>query len=289
MDYREEFYSFLKSEKKLKENSIASYRHDVEAFLAEAGHESEVTATAVMAYILKLQKQNRKSSTITRSLISLRAYFNFLYANDYIRENPMRRISLPKSVPHPPSILSVEEIDLLLSQPDITTQKGIRDRALLEFLYSGGMRVSEMIRVKLTDVHFDLGYVECIGENGRSRAIPLGKACTAYLKEYIERVRCYIAKGMDTDVLFVNMRGEPMSRQGCFKIIRDYKEKAGILKEVNPHTLRHSFAAHLVANGADLKSVSMMLGHSDISSAQIYLQFAQSKIKDTYEKAHPHA
>ena len=267
MDYRDEFCSYLKEEKKLKENSIASYRHDIDAFLAEAGEESEVTATTVMAYILKLQKERRKNSTITRSLISLRAYFGFLYVNDYIAENPMRRVTLPKSEPHPPSILSVEEIDLLLSQPDIATQKGMRDRALLEFLYAGGMRVSEMIRVKLQDVHFDLGYVECIGENGRSRAVPLGKTCASYLKEYIEKARSYITNGNETDVLFVNMRGEAMSRQGCFKIIRDYKEKAGISKEVNPHTLRHSFAAHLVANGADLKSVSQMLGHSDISSA----------------------
>jgi integrase/recombinase XerD len=289
MDYREEFYSFLKEEKKLKENSISSYRHDVEAFLAETGDEASVTTTAVMAYIWKLQKENRKSSTITRNLISLRSFFTFLYVNDYIKENPMRRITLPKNEPHTPSVLSVEEIDLLLSQPDCSTQKGIRDRALLEFLYSGGMRVSEMIRVKLTDIHFDLGYVECIGENGHARAIPLGKTCAEYLKEYIEKARNYIIKGNETDVLFVNMRGEAMSRQGCFKIIRDYKEKSGISKEVNPHTLRHSFAAHLVANGADLKSVSMMLGHSDISSAQIYLQFAQNKLKDTYEKAHPHA
>lgn len=286
-NYLESFRTYLIEDKELSKNSVVSYCHDVRLYLEQYPSVTGVNATQVMTYLLSLQKEDKKSSTQARSIISLRAFFSFLHMCGLIDANPMDRICIPHVEAKEPYILSVEEVDILLSQPDIHTPKGIRDKAMMEFLYASGMKVSEIIDTKLKDVHMDLGCVECHNKT-HDRIIPLGKLCLSCLHTYLETVRNQLVNEGE-DHLFVNMNGSKMSRQGFWKLIQFYKQKAGITADFGPNTLRHSFAAHLMVNGADLKSVQLMLGHQDISSTQVYANFAKNRLKETYEKAHPRA
>ena len=235
-----------------------------------------------------LREENKKESTISRNLASTRSFYQFLIRSKKIKKDPTMTIESPKVEKRVPSILTSKEVELLLDQPKDVDLKGTRDKAMLEFAYATGMRVTEIISLNIEDVNLNDGIVIC--KNGsRTRNIPLGKMSLSALKEYIEQARNILVTSEKEKALFVNLNGRRLTRQGFWKIIKFYQEQANITKDITPHTLRHSFATHLLQNGADLKSIQMMLGHSDISSTQVYMQFQNDGLNDVYKKAHPRA
>ena len=286
------FLEFLKNDKRLSENTLQSYRRDVTQFENYINQNNmdylTVTEEDIKKYLESLDKMNKKTSTISRNLASIRSYYQFLMRTKKVSEDPTEKISSPKIEKKAPSILSSQEIELLLEQPNNIDLKGIRDKAMLEFAYATGMRVTEIISLNIDDVNLEEGYVTC-KSTSKQRNIPLGSLSLVALKEYIEKARPVIIKDDKTKSLFVNINGKRLTRQGFWKIVKYYKEQAHITKEITPHVLRHSFATHLLQNGADLKSIQTMLGHSDISSTQVYMQFQDEGIKNIYRKAHPRA
>ena len=286
------FLDFLKNDKKLSDNTLQSYRRDIEQYEKYVNDNKinylKATEETIIQYMDYLREENKKESTISRNLASTRSFYQFLIRSKKIKKDPTMTIESPKVEKRVPSILTSKEVELLLDQPKDVDLKGTRDKAMLEFAYATGMRVTEMISLNLDDVRLDEGYVDCKGKN-KSRNIPLGSMSLKALKEYIDEARPYLIKNEDEEALFVNVNGTRLTRQGFWKIVKFYKEQAHINKEITPHILRHSFATHLLQNGADLKAIQTMLGHSDISSTQVYMQFQDSGIKNEYKKAHPRA
>lgn len=286
------FFDFLENEKKLSENTLQSYKRDLKQF-KEYLEENEIRYNYVHEeemknYIEHLEELGKKPSTISRCIASIRSFYQYVVKKGKVKEDPTEHIQSPKIEKRVPSVLTSKEVELLLEQPKDVDLKGIRDKAMLEFAYATGMRVTEIISLNMEDVHLNEGYVTC--RNGsKQRNIPLGKMAAKALKEYIEEARGILIKSEDEQALFVNINGGRLTRQGFWKIIKYYKEQAHITKEITPHVLRHSFATHLLQNGADLKAIQTMLGHSDISSTQVYMQFQDEGIKNIYKKAHPRA
>ena len=239
-------------------------------------------------YIKELQENGKKSSSISRCIASIRSFYQFVLKRKKIKVDPTLNIQAPKIEKRVPNVLTSKEVELLLEQPKDVDLKGTRDKAMLEFAYATGMRVTEIISLNLEDVNLEEGYVTCHTGN-KQRTIPLGTMALTALKEYIQDARDILIKTDDEQALFVNINGKRLTRQGFWKIIKYYKEQAHITKDITPHVLRHSFATHLLQNGADLKAIQTMLGHSDISSTQIYMQFQDGGLKDIYKKAHPRA
>ena len=286
------FLKFIETEKKLSNNTLQSYRRDLQQFQDYLNENSirytHVHEEHIKNYIEELHKIGKKPSTISRCIASIRSFYQFLVRKSKVKEDPTEKIQSPKIEKRVPSVLTSKEVELLLEQPDDVDLKGIRDKAMLEFAYATGMRVTEIISLDMDDIHIDEGYVVC--KNGsKQRTIPLGKMCEKALTEYIEHARNALIKRDNEKALFVNINGRRLTRQGFWKIIKYYKEQAHIEKDITPHVLRHSFATHLLQNGADLKAIQTMLGHSDISSTQVYMQFQDTGLKDVYQKAHPRA
>ena len=286
------FLKFIETEKKLSNNTLQSYRRDLQQFQDYLNENSirytHVHEEHIRNYIEELQKIGKKPSTISRCIASIRSFYQFLVRKSKVKEDPTEKIQSPKIEKRVPSVLTSKEVELLLEQQDSVDLKGIRDKAMLEFAYATGMRVTEIISLNMDDIHIDEGYVVC--KNGsKQRTIPLGKMCEKALTEYIEHARNALIKRDNEKALFVNINGRRLTRQGFWKIIKYYKEQAHIEKDITPHVLRHSFATHLLQNGADLKAIQTMLGHSDISSTQVYMQFQDTGLKDVYQKAHPRA
>ena len=242
----------------------------------------------VERYVKYLSGKGKSVATVTRSVASLRSFYNDLIGTGQVTVNPARGITSARVERKLPQILTGKEVDLFLDQPDPSDPKGCRDKAMLELLYATGIRVSELIGLDTDHVSLSVGFIRCSSRN-RERIIPIYPAAVRALADYMDHVRPQMIEHPDERALFVNMSGERMSRQGFWKIIKHYQEKAEIHKDITPHTLRHSFAAHLLENGADLRSIQEMLGHADISSTQIYAQLVNQKIKDVYNKAHPRA
>ncbi len=286
------FLEFLKIEKKMSANTLQSYERDVlqfERYLdANKLNYAKLKQEDIKEYMEHLQDIGKKSSSISRSLASIRSFYQYELRNKKIKNNPTENVQAPKVEKHAPSILSSQEIELLLNQPKDIDLKGTRDKAMLEFAYATGMRVTEIISLNIDDVNLENATVVCKTAT-KQRTIPLGSLSLKALKEYIEEARPVIVKNDSEKALFVNVNGRRLTRQGFWKIIKYYKEQAHITKDITPHVLRHSFATHLLQNGADLKSIQTMLGHSDISSTQIYMQFQDDSIKNIYRKAHPRA
>ena len=286
------FLEFLKEEKKMSLNTLQSYERDVlqfEKYLDENKISyNKVKTEDVKEYLKYLQEVGKKTSSISRSLASIRSFYQYEVKNKKVKVNPTESVQAPKVEKHAPSILSSQEIELLLNQPQNIDLKGTRDKAMLEFAYATGMRVTEIISLNIEDVNIDEGTVVCKTAS-KNRTIPLGSLSLKALKEYIEQARPVLVRNEEEKALFVNINGRRLTRQGFWKIIKYYKEQAHITKEITPHVLRHSFATHLLQNGADLKSIQTMLGHSDISSTQVYMQFQDDSIKNIYRKAHPRA
>ncbi len=286
------FLEFLQNDKKLSENTLQSYRRDIlqyEKYLnGSKSNYLKVTEDDIQDYMEELKKVGKKTSTISRNLATIRSFYQFLLRVKKVKDDPTLRMQSPKIEKRVPSVLTSEEVELLLDQPKDVDLKGTRDKAMLEFAYATGMKVTEIIDLDINDVNFEDNIVTCT--NGRkTREIPLGSLAEKALKEYVEQARPILIKNENNKALFVNMNGSRLTRQGFWKIVKYYKEQAHIEKDITPHVLRHSFATHLLQNGADLKSIQAMLGHSDISSTQVYSQFQAPELKNIYKKAHPRA
>lgn len=286
------FLNFLQNDKKLSDNTLQSYRRDItqfESYVEENQIDyTKVSEKEVKDYLDYLQEIGKKSSTVSRNLASIRSFYQYLVRTKKVLVDPTNNIQAPKIEKRVPSILTAKEVELLLEQPQNVDLKGIRDKAMLEFAYATGMRVTEIISLNLEDVNFEEAYVSC-KTGTKQRNIPLGTMSLKALKDYAEEARPYLIKDESVKSLFVNINGKRLTRQGFWKIVKYYKEQAHITKDITPHVLRHSFATHLLQNGADLKAIQSMLGHSDISSTQVYMQFQDEGLKNVYRNTHPRA
>ena len=286
------FLEFLENDKKLSLNTLQSYKRDItqyQEYIDKNGlNYLKIDNEDIEKYFKALKMLNKKTSTISRNLATIRSFYQFLLRTKKIKVDPTAGVQSPKVEKKVPSILTSKEVELLLEQPKNIDLKGIRDKAMLEFAYATGMRVTEIISLDITDVNLEGSYVVC-NAGFKKRNIPLGSISLKALKDYIEKARPILIKDEKVGALFVNVNGKRLTRQGFWKIVKFYKEQAHITKEITPHVLRHSFATHLLQNGADLKAIQTMLGHSDISSTQVYMQFQNENLKDIYKKAHPRA
>lgn len=288
-----EYMNFLEKDKQLSLNTLQSYKRDIEQYLTylqqmNLNNISNTNKATIITYLLYLQKKGRATSTVSRNLASIRSFYQFIAKNNAIDHDPTSDLESPKVEKKLPQILSTQEVELLLEQPKCKDLKGYRDKAMLELLYATGIRVSELISLDLSDINLQSRYIRC-NKGPRERTIPIGSIAAEALQEYIDKARVHLVTDSSNEALFVNINGGRLTRQGFWKIIKLYKNQAKINKDITPHTLRHSFAAHLLENGADLRSIQEMLGHSDISSTQIYTQIAKNRIKEVYKKTHPRA
>ena len=286
------FLEFLQKDKKLTENTLQSYKRDIsqyENYIEKNNLDyASVDEDAIKGYLAYLQENGKKTSTVSRNLASIRSFYQYSVRVKDIKKDPTENVQSPKIEKRIPNVLSTKEVELLLEQPEDTDLKGIRDKAMLEFAYATGMRVTEIISLDIKDINVKEGYVIC-KTGTKQRTIPLGEMSIKALKNYVDESRPYLIKSDDEPSLFVNINGKRLTRQGFWKIVKFYKEQAHIDKEITPGVLRHLFATHLLQNGADLKAIQTMLGHSDISSTQVYMQFQDEGIKNIYKKAHPRA
>lgn len=284
---------YLLDVKHSSSNTVASYIRDIRQFDSYVSQSLDcpverVTTDQLTVYFAWLTNSGKSSATVTRSLASLKGFYSFLVTSGLMELNPAKTIHLAKVEKKLPQILTGREVELLLEQPQCTDPKGYRDKAMLELLYATGIRVSELIALNVEDVNVAAGFIHC-ASGGKSRMIPLYPAAVRAIQTYVVQIRPSMIAEPTEEALFVNLSGERMSRQGFWKIIKHYQQTANIQKEITPHTLRHSFAAHLLENGADLRSIQEMLGHSDISSTQIYAQLVKQNLKSVYNKFHPKA
>ena len=288
------YYKYLTEVKKASTNTLSSYMRDVRQlsdYLTAHGDTTLDGATfeELGEYIAWLKSNGKSVATVSRAIASLKSFYNVLVSEKYVGENPASKLVPDKATQKLPQILTSKEVELLLEQPSCTDVKGYRDRAMLELLYATGIRVSELISLDISDVNISGAVIRCKGKNEKERLIPVHQTAIKALSEYIEFVRPQMLALPNEAALFVNVNGERMSRQGFWKIIKAYQQKANIDKPITPHTLRHSFAAHLLENGADIHAIQEMLGHADISSTQIYSQLVKKQLKDVYNKTHPRA
>ena len=322
MNYIEDFAYYLKNERKLMKNTLDSYAGDIRAFEKYMIDNSlsidnitkariityllylkknvmilalvilsidNITKARIITYLLYLKKNGKATSTVSRNLASIRAYFQFLQNSGYINENPALNLESPKVEKKLPSVLTKREVEMLLEQPHSDEPKGLRDKTMMELLYATGVRVTELISLDICDIDIDNGLLYCRNSSNKCRTIPIGSCCLKYIKQYINGGRNKFGPDTEEKALFLNFHGERITRQGFWKIVKYYTKKANINKTITPHTLRHSFAVHLVENGADLQSIQEMLGHSDISTTQIYSKINDTKIKEVYSRTHPRA
>ncbi len=290
----DEFLAYLGVERGLARNSIESYRRDLRQFDAfvcgSAGLDLlGVTQDTIMGYLAALKRQGKAGSSISRQLAAIRGLYRFLDREGRIERDPTTNLGSPKQERRLPGVLSMREVSRLLEMPVPSSAAGVRDKAMLETLYATGMRVSELVSLRVGDVNVDMGYVRCVGKGSKERIIPVGRVASAWVETYLRSSRRELVGSRNEKALFVNCRGRMMTRQGFWKIIKAYAAKAGIDKGISPHTLRHCFATHLLENGADLRSVQEMLGHVDIATTQVYTRVARGKLKEVYDRTHPRA
>lgn len=292
-DYCSEFGTYLSDVKGVSPNTLDSYLRDTTDYLhflqnIKIPSPTMATQETVEKYVARLHEQQKSTSTITRHTASIRCFYQFLILNGEASTNPAKGIKLEKAPQKLPEILSGSEIELLLAQPDTKQPKGCRDKAMLELLYATGIRVTELVNLNVGDVNLHTGVLYCHSEKG-DRIIPIYQQAVTAVSDYIFRIRRTIADPGDGQALFTNLNGHRLTRQGFWKIIKGYTEQAGIAKEITPHTLRHSFALHLLENGADLRDIQHMLGHADISSTQVYIHLLNDHVKEVYNHCHPRA
>lgn len=288
------FIGYLRFEKGLSENTVEAYNRDIRRFMdylreKQVDHPADIRRAHISAYLASLLDTGAAFSSSARNLSSIKTFFRFLMLEDHITVNPADSLESPHLQRRLPDVLNVEEIDCLFSEPKVVTLTGLRDRAMLELMYATGLRVSELLGLEVDDVNLSEGFVRCLGKGRKERIVPFGKVAGYWVERYIGHSRHKMLKGQANRILFVNARGNQMTRQGFWKILTKLVGDAGIKKEVTPHTLRHSFATHLLENGADLRSVQEMLGHADISTTQIYTHMTKTHLRDVYERSHPRA
>jgi integrase/recombinase XerD len=286
----DQFLNHLRVEKGLSENTIESYSRDISRFLQFIKQTkrsiAQIKQDDIVAYMGTLQGDLALRS-IARNLSAIKMFFRFLVSDGFLKSNPARLLSTPKLPFRLPEVLSRDEVVRLLSQPDISRPIGLRDRAMLELLYATGLRVTELIDFKMRDINMEAGFVRTIGKGSKERLVPIGGQAVRAIKDYLESGRGHLVKGKGSNYLFLNRMGNPLTRQGFWKIIKGYGVKARIKGPISPHCLRHSFASHLLEGGADLRSVQIMLGHADISTTQIYTHVTRERLKQVHEKYHP--
>lgn len=288
------FIDYIGIEKGLAQNTLNSYERDLTSYIhyiAEQGitHINETSRRDVISYLTHLQKQKRATSTISRNMASIRNFYQFLHREGVIGQDPTIHLETPKIEKRLPKVLSLSEVEKLLAHPSGNDPADLRDRAMLELLYATGIRVSELVTLKVNQINLNMGFVRCFGKGSKERIIPLGMKAIEALNLYLQNGWRKLARNENQDFLFLNQWGSQLTRQGFWKIIKKHAANAGIRKSITPHTLRHSFATHLLENGADLRAVQEMLGHADISTTQIYTQVTKTRLKEVYDRAHPRA
>lgn len=287
------YENYLSKVKRASANTVSSYMRDIRQFAEWLGESEglevvDAQQLNISAYMVHLQDEGRSGSTLSRNLASLKNFYAYLLSSGFLENTPVVDVHIDRGEKKLPQILTGREIEVLLSQPSLSDAKGIRDKAMLESMYATGIRVSELIALDVDDVNLELGIMKCSGSR-KSRSIPLYPAALKALQAYLKDVRGSMIADPGEKALFVNVAGARMSRQGFWKILKHYQATAHIEKEITPHTLRHSFAVHLLENGADLGSLQELMGHSDISSTQMYTQMVDQKLKSVYKKCHPKA
>lgn len=291
--YIDKFEKYLVEEKRVSANTLESYRRDINQYteyLEQQKYDSVllVTNSTIFEYIEQLKLMGKATSTIARTLASIRGFYRFLVKEKLMSYDPTSNLKSDRVEKKTPEILTGQEVELLLSQPKCSDLKGYRDKAMLELLYATGIRVTELISLNIMDVNLELGYIKCHTET-KERMVPIHSVAADALGVYLSDARKVMIIDPDEQALFVNCNGKRLTRQGFWKIIKAYTAMADIKKDITPHTLRHSFAMHLIENGADLRSIQEMMGHSDISSTQVYANMAQNHLKDVYRRFHPRA
>lgn len=292
-DYVSAYQTYLAEEKQASANTLSSYVRDITQFQnwllqRDVMDLRKVKKETIAEYLQHLMQVGKSPATVTRCTASIKSFYNYMLQTGSVKSNPAKTVAAVKVERKIPEILTSKEVELFLDQPKCVDEKGFRDHAMLELLYATGIRVSELISLNVSDVNLSVGFVRCRGKE-KERIIPLYQAAIKALQDYVRDIRPRIVSDEEEEALFVNMSGERMSRQGFWKIIKHYQEMAGIDKDITPHTLRHSFAVHLLQNGADLRAIQEMLGHADISSTQLYTQIIKKQLSDIYHKAHPRA
>lgn len=290
MDYLEDYIQFLALEKRCANNTISAYVNDIESFQRLVVSHNQTLDTVdrdvIQHYILSLKKKSLSAHSLARKISSLRSFYTFMLREAYVEKDPMQGIHGPKTGRGLPDFLTPEETETLLSGPNQATTLGLRDACILELLYSGGLRVGELVALDAVHVGFDQGYVRVLGKGDKERIVPLGEMAIDLIEKYLRESRPHLAK-RNTRSLFLNRSGNTLSRQSIWNMIKKYAKQVGLKKCISPHTLRHSFATHLLENGADLRSVQEMLGHVDISTTQFYTHLSRKHIRDVYDKSHP--
>lgn len=292
----DDYLHFIKVERQLSENTLLSYKRDLIAYARHLHAEQKVTTfnlvtrDRILLFLDSLRMVGKSSKTISRQISSIRSFHQFLLREKVTEQDPTVHLEMPKKEQTLPKVLSIEDIDALISAPSIEKPQGVRDIALLEMLYGSGMRISELVELNLEDVHVTMGFVRVFGKGGKERIIPLGRGAINSCVNYLNTARPQLlGSAPKTDAFFITQRGKRFTRQGCWKILKDYAEKADIQKQITPHVLRHSFATHLIENGADLRAVQELLGHADISTTQIYTHVSKTRLSEVYKQFHPRA
>lgn len=292
--YTEFFLEYLQKERKMSKNTLQAYYRDVQEFVAFEGERGitdllDISSTEIIAFLHNLKYEGKSAATLNRKLASVRSFFNYLMEIGLLKTNPTADIKSPKIERKELEYLKIEEIDKLLATPDDSI-RGIRDKAILEVLYATGIRVSELIDANLEDLNLRMGFITCAGDQSKARIVPLGRPARAAVENYIYESRDKLLKeNKDENALFVNYYGKRITRQGLWKILKEYGNEAGIKTRLTPNIIRNSFAVHMLQNGADLKSLQELMGHEDIAATQAYLSVTKNRIKDVYDRSHPRA
>jgi integrase/recombinase XerD len=288
----DEYMNYLLIEKGCSPHTIEAYSRDLGGFIVHirAGGISRFQAVApevVLSYLAEQRARGLCSKSVNRKLAALRGFYKFLIREGRVEQNPLANVEMAKGWMHLPDVLSREEMDRLLAQPDLIGETALRDKAMLELLYATGVRVSELIGLTMNAINWQVGYLLVMGKGGKERIVPIGRCAYKCLQQYVENVRGRVLKQRQNDVVFLNKYGKGFTRQGFWKVVKKYAERAGLKKKIHPHTFRHSFATHLIEGGADIRSVQIMLGHADISTTQIYTHVTRERLKDVHRKYHP--
>ena len=292
--YVNQFINYLDVERGLAQNTLESYGrdlHQIENYLEDGnmGMLKDSNRTTIITYLGSLQTKGRAVSTISRNLAAIKSFYQYLVRERYLENDPAAKVESPKIEKKLPKVLTISEVEELLKQPSTLLPTGLRDKAMLELLYATGIRVSELISLNISDINLEMGYIKCYGKGAKERIVPLGSIAVKCVQDYLNKGRSKLIRTYEEAALFVNHHGNRLTRQGFWKIIKKYAHEAAIDKDITPHTLRHSFATHLLENGADLRSVQKMLGHADISTTQIYTHVTNNHLKEVYDKTHPRA
>lgn len=288
----DQYLNYLQVEKGLAEKTIDAYSRDLAAYLesfkrSESQTVAETDTSIILRHLISLRKKGLGATSRARHLVTIRGFYRFLVQEKVLKSDPAKLVDLPRGGLKLPDVLSPDDVDRLLEAPDTDNPKGVRDSAMLELLYAAGLRVSELVNLRVQDVNLEAGFVRVFGKGSKERIVPIGRYAKVKIETYLKEIRLLLLKNYTSPHLFVARAGRPMSRQGFWKRLRQYATKAGIKKKVTPHSLRHSFASHLLEGGADLRAVQVMLGHVDISTTQIYTHVARERLKNIHQQYHP--